>query len=364
MLDGQIPYRDFYGGSKPPLYNFMLFIMGYAVTPGQLQFRAVFSVFDALIPILIFLICAQKYDERHGVIGGLIYSLFPINIICVGLSGHYDPVVVVFTLASLLWLFRNKMNLSALSLGIAFALKFYPFVFLPFFLTTMRTTKDRIWYVFYFLMPTILANGVLFLMSPEAFFEYLSDESQWMGFTSFAETLEMMLGTSVIVFIKITWLVLAVFGFLIFALFLEWLSPNRRENIVKWHKVVISVFVVYYGFYIMHGVLFYGGPLYLALIVGIVFFTLMVFLLGKYIDRLTPTAVVNSDSEMLIIYTMYATIFFLIGLPNIAPWYFVWFFPFLLIIRTDRIRYSLLWIFPWHGVGENMRFIPGTGKLN
>jgi len=364
MLDGKIPYRDFYGGNKPPLYEFMLFLMGYAFTPGVVQFRAVFSVFDALIPVVLFLLCNMKYNERFAIVSSLTYAFFPIGIICIGLSGHYDSLVALFSLISIFLLFKNKFNLSGLTLGVAFALKIYPAVLIPFFLSTIKTWKERILYIIFFLIPTLVADGALYLISPSAFFKYLNEESEWEGATALSSNIEMMLNSSEIFSIQISWIVLGFFGILILWLFIDWLSPKREKNLIKWFKIMILIFVFYYGFYLVYGVLYYNNPLYIAIIPLIIYFPIAALLLYKYLPKLVPTSLKDVDSEGLFIVSTFSIMLFLFGLPNYAPWYFIWFFPFMLAIRTDKIRYTLLWILPWHGIGKAMRIVPGTPTVN
>jgi hypothetical protein len=364
MLDGELPYRDFYGGNKPPLYEFMLLLIGFLFGPGAVQFRVVFSGFDAAIPVLIFLICIDRYNPRYAIISSLTYAIFPISIICMGLSGHYDSVVVLFSLLSILLLLQKKLNLSGLSLGVAFALKIYPIVLLPFFLTTIKTWRARILYMILFSIPTLVADGLLYMLSPSAFFSYLTEESEWMGVTSIPITLEMIFNITEVFGINISWLALGIFGILILWLIKDWLSPKRDANLIKWFKIIIFLFVIHYGFYLLFGLLYYDIPLNLALIAMAVYFSLMLLVLRRYLPRIVPKSLVEPKSEGLFIVSTYAIMLFLFGLPSYAPWYFTWFFPFLLIIRTDKIRYSLLWIFPWHGIGENMSLLPGTSKIN
>lgn len=364
MLDGQIPYRDFYGGNKPPLYEFMLYVMGLAVTPGAVQFRFVFSVFDALIPVVLILICVDRYNDRFAIVAGLTYAIFPISIICIGLSGHYDPVVALFSLIAILLLFRNKLPLSGLSLGVSFALKIYPIVLLPFFLTTIPSWKKRILYVIFFAIPTIVADGILYLISPSAFFEYLTEESEWMGCTAFAGTIEMMCGASYFLSIKISWIILGIFGILILLLLMDWISKDREKILIKWFKIIILVFVIYYGTYIIWGILYYENPLHWALLAAVIYFPLALFITMRVLPLISPKALANPEKEGLLMVSMFAIILFMFGLPNYAPWYFIWFFPFLLAIKTDKIRYSLLWILPWHGLGVDVSLLPGTPPVN
>jgi hypothetical protein len=362
MLDGQIPYRDFYGGNKPPLYEFMLYIIGLVVTPGKVQFRFVFSIFDALIPLVLLLICVNRYNDRFAVIASLTYAIFPISIICIGLSGHYDPVVALFSLIAILMLFRNKLPLSGLSLGVSFALKIYPIVLLPFFLTTIPTWRKKVLYVIYFAIPTIIADGILYLISPSAFFEYLTEESEWMGCTAFAGTIEMMCGASYFLTIKISWIILGIFGILILLLLMDWIFKDREKILIKWFKIIILIFVIYYGAYLIWGIRYYGNPVSWALFAAVVYFPLAIFITYKALPIISPKSL--DTKEGLLMVSVFAIMLFMFGLPNYAPWYFIWFFPFLLTIKTDKIRYSLLWVLPWHGLGVDVSLLPGTPAVN
>ena len=174
----------------------------------------------------------------------------------------------------------------------------------------------------------------------------------------------MMIKTDIIFSVKISWIVLAVFGLLILWLFIDWLSPKREKNLIKWFKIMIIIYVFYYAFYLIYFVLYYDYPIYAALIPLAIYFPIIIFLLHKYLPRLMPKRLFSPKSEELFIVSTFAIMLFLMGLPNIAPWYFIWFFPFLLAIRTDEIRYVLLWIFPWHGIGKKMRLLPGTPRIN
>lgn len=174
----------------------------------------------------------------------------------------------------------------------------------------------------------------------------------------------MITNTNRIFSIKISWLVFGFFGFLNLLLLIDWLSPKRHTNLIKWFKIIVVIFAIYYGFYLVYGILYYGNPLYFALIPVIIYFPLVAFILHRYLHRIVPQSLTEPESEDLFMVSTFAIILFLFGLPNMAPWYFIWFLPFLLAIRTDKIRYALLWILSWHGIGKNMRLLPGTPTVN
>jgi hypothetical protein len=364
MLKGQVPYRDFYGGNKPPLYQFMLFSMGYLFTPGMAQFRAVFAYFDALIPLMLLLICTERYNERTGIIAALIYTIFPIGIIGTGLEGHFDSIVALSTLISIYLLFKKNIPSSGLFLGIGFALKIYPAVLLPFFLTTIKSWKKRIVYTIFFALPTIIADGALFMISRAAFYEYLDEEARWEGTSAFSSIIETMANTTTFLSVKISWIVLGFFGILILLMLVDWISPKRNQKILKWFKIIIIVYIFYYGFYIIYGVLYYDNPLSMALIPLAIYIPSVIFFIIKILPKLVPDSLANPEKESLIIVSAFAIILFMMGLPNIAPWYFIWFFPFFLAIDTDKIRYTLMWLFAWHGIGKEMKLFPGSQRIN
>jgi hypothetical protein len=101
-----------------------------------------------------------------------------------------------------------------------------------------------------------------------------------------------------------------------------------------------------------------------ALLAVSIYFLIAVQLLIKYLNRITPVVLDRPQSEQLFIVSTYAILLFLFGLANYAPWYFLWFLPFLLAVRTDKIRYGIMWLFPWRVVGRYMRLLPGTPRVN
>jgi hypothetical protein len=71
------------------------------------------------------------------------YALCPIVILETALAGHYDPVVVLMTLAAYLCLLRDRSYFAGLFLGIGFSLKLYPMFIAPMFFLAVRPLKDR-----------------------------------------------------------------------------------------------------------------------------------------------------------------------------------------------------------------------------
>ena len=119
MIGGRIPYEDF-AVNKPPLYAYMLQFLGMSFGSGELQFRAFFSIMDSVVAVLVFYLCLCKYDDDFSFRASFIYAICPLPIITIGLAGHYEPIVVICVLLSLIYLFKNKYNISALFLGFGF----------------------------------------------------------------------------------------------------------------------------------------------------------------------------------------------------------------------------------------------------
>ena len=132
MMNGLLPYLDFSGGTKPPAYQYMLYLMGVTVGPDPLRFRALFSMADALVAGIVYLACRTRYGTGHSLAMAMVYAMCPVAIVTVGLAGRYDGVVNIFLIAALWTLLGKRYDSSAILLGMGCCLKIYPAAVLPF----------------------------------------------------------------------------------------------------------------------------------------------------------------------------------------------------------------------------------------
>lgn len=368
MLNGRIPYVDFQGGNKPPLYNLTILIISWFLGAGQIQFRAVFSAVDASIAVLIFFLCSREGGERFALSASLLYSLSPINVITIGLSGHFDPVPTLAVVISAVFLISKKHRLSSLFLGFGFALKVFAAALLPYYISRIGTPMKRTLSVVLFLLPMVLSLIGLYLLSEEGLFKYFGETSGWGGVWSFSHILTIAVGNDVLGPLKISWMFTGFFLGLILAMYISlWIRKNEEnETIVFWFKAVVFIYAVYWGLMILDAwSLRPTGTNIFPFVLALMIYSLLAgFVLVRYKNAIFPKSLQSGRTERTLIIMTLAITLFCLGLPNYAPWYTIWFLPFLLSIRTDKIRLTLLLFSVWRIMGVGISILPGFPPIN
>jgi hypothetical protein len=354
FLAGYTPYADFVV-NKPPLYIYMLYLMGKAFGAGELQFRAFFAVIDSIVAVTIFYLALEKYDNLHSLKGAIAYAICPLPILMTGLWGHYEPVVMVFFLMGFIFFLRDRLDLSSLTLGIAFAFKVFPIILLPFLLWKLESWKQRIIYTIIFSVPMIISIIPIFFMSPDAFYGYIYEQTiEWPAKKSFGYIFEILLGIGLAGVFSLIFL-----GF-IFIIFLQWTQKEFKINF--WFKTIVVLLVVYYGGFITASLKDYnlgigeGGYGLSIMIFTILYFVLTIPILYKFIPRLN---VEIDPGEKLFVLTIFVLMLFLFVSSQFNPWYLLWYLPFVLIIQNLKIKYIILWLMFWNLGGAGILIIPG-----
>jgi hypothetical protein len=360
MMGGQMPYSDF-AVNKPPLYAYLIYSLGLTLGPGALQFRAVFSFLDACLTVMLFLLCTCRYGEKFSLKASFAYAICPLPIVTIGLSGHYEPVVLIPILLSLYFLFKNKYELSALFLGIGFAFKFFPVVLLPFFAWKAGSWKERIIYCIFFLIPFGLSILPMLIWAPEAFMAYMYDQSvAWPAKKSIAHSLELILGTRSILGISISLFTQAFFLGMIAVMFLTWIK--KRFDPSFWFKIIVLTFVAYYGLFIAGSIIFYSADLGIRkpTLFVILFLLLYILCTSPFVYRfVTEFSFKMKTREEMFVLTAFALIFMLFSSNQYNAWYILWFLPFVLAIKNWYVRMILLWLMFWSYEGIGISLLPG-----
>jgi len=357
---GKIPYLDF-AVNKPPLYAYLLQFIGNMLGGGVVQFRAFFSILDAVVTVFVFYLCLVKYNEKFSYKASFIYAICPLPIIAIGLSGHYEPAVMIFVLLSVILLLKNRYNLSALCLGISFALKFFPIVLLPFFAWKINSWHKRFSYILLFSLPILISVLPIVLMTPEAFWKYLNTQFvSWTAKKSFAFSIQEILGATTFLNLKISLLISALFLGLIFFMFVSWV--RKRFNVTFWFKIIIIIFAVYYGLFITASIKFYHSELGLndpvPTMLAFAFIYFFIVAVVAYNLRQHSELKIENREEFYIL-VMFALIFLLFGSNQYNPWYVLWFLPFLLAVKNVNIKLILLLLVFWNFEGLGISLLPG-----
>jgi len=347
MLNGMVPYRDF-AVNKPPLFANMLYFMGLSFGAGQTQFRIFFVVIDAFISVVIYYIGLSIWDKKAGLIAGLAYIFCPIALVEIGYSGHYDSVPTLFVLLSILFLLKKKPVESGIFLGIASALKIYSIILLPFYLMWFVTWKERRNYAIAYSIPLILSVIPILILYPRGLLDYLSYQTvEWEPWGMITGSLVKMFGASIFG-LKVTMLVLVVFGVIILAMFyLTWVK--KKQPFETWFTLIVLSLIFAWIMLVLSKFSSYLNMVLLSIIVivSIVLIALVYFPINRFLMNKIP----NGKQDLLIV-SLFATMFLIIGAPQFHPWYLIWMVPFVLLIQTKEVKWFFLTLFVYLAMSE------------
>jgi len=231
FINGETPYKDF-SVNKPPLYLYLAYFIGITFGTGVREFRLFFILLDAAVPLLLFLILRISYDKGFSAYASFLYSICPLNIIMIGFSGHYEPVVLLSVLLAFYFFFKREFFWAALLLGVGFAFKLYPVVIFPFFLVKMPNWKKRLTSLGAFFLPFLLSLIPLYLLVEDGFAYYLDYQTgEWVSIAikSYALSLILLFDSENVFGIRVTEMVMYFFLSVLVFLFLSWLGKEEEK---------------------------------------------------------------------------------------------------------------------------------------
>ena len=379
MMNGRLPYIEFGGGTKPPSYQYMLYLIGKAVGSGPMQFRAMFSLADAVVAGLVYMACRTRYGTEHSLAMAMVYAMCPVAIVTIGVSARYDGVVNLFLIASLWALLGKRYDASAILLGIGFSLKIYPAAVLPFMAvaaTMLAGHWDRgprmrllgmVRYGALFVLPFLGSLVPLAMVSPGALDAYFEERGVFKGWGSYTTWVRRVLSTDHVGDIHVAYVFLAIFGVLILLLFIDWLR-NGPHALRRWTRFILLAIGVHYGFHFSLIFQYYNAPHWevLTFVFIAIWMVLVAYLYRRYIHILD----LGTDEELSVarsglpLVGALALFLFVYAMPTIGTWYYLWPFTFVLLIGVRDVREVLLWTMFWHAVGGGVSMLPGMPPIN
>ena len=422
LVDGQKPYIERADINKPPLFALYIWIIGFStdVVNNLLStdityytsFRMVSSIGDSLVVIGIFWIAYEHYSKKHAQYAAISYAIFPIAIETSGLSGHYDPFVILCTLVPLKLLWPEERSqrldsiyiLSGFLIGLGIALKFYPVVMIPFFLFIIYSWRGRILFSGGLPIASILSYGILEMRYPGAVKVYREYQGgTWMGewMKSFASAFYEFTGSEEVLGLSFNNVFISLFGIMGFIMVLGWISArhltgvevsrydnetNAFANILMWLvkkwdtmissndlktesgwtifsiKVISFSFIAYYGsqvaagFYLYEGGLGLNPPLLYAL-EFLAFYTVIVFFLYKSCSTYFDNIKLSSEESFILMLGL-GVMILMFGSPDYPTWYICWYAPFVMIAPTYQTRMALMLLLVWNFPGDSIALLP------
>ena len=118
--------------------------------------KIIYLIFELLTGLLIYKLLSNSSKQKLAL---SLWFFNPINLYAISAIGQFDIIPTFFTILSFFLWNKKKIFYSGLSLGIAVAFKTYPLLFLPFFLLTKETVKNKV----IFLLTSLGIYGITIL---------------------------------------------------------------------------------------------------------------------------------------------------------------------------------------------------------
>jgi hypothetical protein len=369
-LNGAVPYTEEFSINKPPAYLYLAAGMGVSVGPSLVATRAVMALVDSLVAVTILWMAEERLSRPHGLMAGLLYALNPLSAAAVGISGHYDPWVVMFALGGVWMLLRRRLLGASFLLGVGFALKLYPAVLLPWVLLAERSWSRRVAMTALFALPMALSWVPVLMENGNALSYYLDYQGGWEPKGGIAGGLAALAGldpasdAARMVARGVEW---AFYG-LLAVMFLDWVRRRHRapdDHLTDWFRVVTVGFMSLYGATIVGGMVEYGvdigtGTTSSALMVGLGFTILAALALWWTWTRWLPGDLEMGPDDRTIMLAALSVNLLLLSSAQYNPWYLLWLLPLVLLVRSFHIRDAWNGLLLWRPEGAGLSLWPGT----
>lgn len=166
VLEGKIPYRDFYLPTGPLMpYLYCLAPLMAMMTPIHVTywFRVVFSVFNAITSYAIYQGFKTEEEEEWGYRAGYLYGLNPLIIFMAIIWGTDETIMAAFFALAAWQISRKSWFWASTIIIMGACAKYFPIFLLPFLLLTRPRVIEGIIVVVANLI-VILATYLIFLL--------------------------------------------------------------------------------------------------------------------------------------------------------------------------------------------------------
>ena len=196
IIQGQLPYRDFYTNAAPlsPYFwaPFILISMvgsadfssefvnssNYANFPSMILSAYVLRIFFALCLILsglILLKLEEKKGNKHAFLISLFYTVNPFFLYLVSFWGSDECIVPLLILLPIYLYERRNYTLATLSIVLGAGLKYFPILLAPLIWIYSKDWSERIMQTMLFIGFLFLVTLPFYLIAPENFLYQFQD---------------------------------------------------------------------------------------------------------------------------------------------------------------------------------------------
>lgn len=128
ILDGKVPYVDFYSES-PPLIMYLFLVPQLA--GGSVQAYQLFFALFAVSTSLAFFLFLRKIDERKAMAASLLYLVYPLGLMEFGFGVQDEAITIFLFVMPLLLLLQKRAAASGAAAFIGVLTKMFNVIVLP-----------------------------------------------------------------------------------------------------------------------------------------------------------------------------------------------------------------------------------------
>lgn len=141
IVDGMAPYVDFKTAYPP--FSFVIDLIPYVFTPGEVAFHYGFAMFTYLVSLLA-IIGLFRFCDRHGISHRYVYVTFIVLVL--GMNNFFiarnDTITTVFVVLCLLLYSEKRYAPAFVCLALGAMTKIYPIFLLPILLIPFIASRD------------------------------------------------------------------------------------------------------------------------------------------------------------------------------------------------------------------------------
>ncbi len=120
--------------------------------------KVTFSVIDAFIPVLIYIIAKRRLTDKQSLILSLIYSLSPMVLYNSAIYGMFDHIALFFMILSMFYIYNKRYRISGFLAGLSLLTKptfLFPYLGLLIYNIKENERKAFVWFIYSLLSITI-----------------------------------------------------------------------------------------------------------------------------------------------------------------------------------------------------------------
>jgi len=145
LLQSKSPYLQ-ESARYPPLFYYTEALMVFLAGDGVFYFKLPIIIFEVILGFVIYKMSNEyTHNERLAYWTSAIFLLDPLTYFQTAIFGHFDIIPTLFMVLAIYLLVKDRIKLSALSLGIGTMYKLFPIVLLPVIFLYFIRLRKNVW---------------------------------------------------------------------------------------------------------------------------------------------------------------------------------------------------------------------------